>query len=102
MAVSDKEISREGIRPAVRTFFENAVGALVYVIGTFMFSSMWVFVPLFAVYGLIKILVAHADDISAEERMNYRKSGIRSIILAMSIVIVRIIVRLVFGPGFYL
>lgn len=77
------------------------MGVIVYVTGAFAFSSMWVFVPLFTVYGLINILMAHADDISAEERMRYQKSGIYSIILAMSIVIIRIIVRLVFGPGFY-
>ena len=101
MAISDKEISRKGIRPAIRTFFEYTVGVMVYVMGVFVFSSMWVFVPLFTVYGLIGILMAHADDISAEERMRYQKSGIYSIILAISIVIVRIVVRLVFGPGFY-
>lgn len=102
MAVSDKEIFRKGIRTAVRTFFEYMVGALVYVVGIFIFSSMWVFVPLFTVLGLVNILVAYADDISAEERMSYRKSGIYSIIVAISIVIMRIIVRIVFGPGFYL
>lgn len=101
MAVSDKEISRKGIRTAIRTFFEYTVGVMVYVMGVFVFSSMWVFVPLFTVYGLIGILMAHADDISAEERMRYQKSGIYSIILSISIVIVRIVVRLVFGPGFY-
>lgn len=101
MAVSDKEISRKGIRTAIRIFFEYTVGVMVYVMGVFVFSSMWVFVPLFTVYGLIGILMAHADDISAEERMRYQKSGIYSIILAISIVIVRIVVRLVFGPGFY-
>lgn len=102
MAVSDKEIFRKGIRTAVRTFFEYTVGVMVYVMGVFVFSSMWVFVPLFTVYGLIGILMAHADDISAEERMSYRKSGIYSIIVAISIVIMRIIVRIIFGPGFYL
>lgn len=102
MAVSDKKISREGIRTAVRTFFEYTVGALVYVVGIFIFSSMWVFVPLFIALGLINIQMAHAEDISAEERMSYRKSGIYSIIVAISIVIMRIIVRIVFGPGFYL
>lgn len=101
MAVSDKKNSMKGIRTAVRTFFKNAVGALVYVIGTFISSSMWVFVPLFTVLGLVNIMRAHADDISAEERMSYRKSGIYSFILAVSIVIMRIIVRIVFGPGFY-
>lgn len=102
MAVSDKEVFRKGIRTVVRTLFENAVGALVYVIGVFIFSSMWVFVPLFTVLGLINILMAHAEDISAEKRMSYRKSGIYSFIVAVSIVIMRIIVRIVFGPGFYL
>ena len=101
MAVSDKEISRKGIRTAVRTFFEYTVGVIVYVVGIFIFSSMWVFVPLFTVLGLVNILVAYADDISAEERMSYRKSGIYSIIVAISIVIMRIIVRIIFGPGFY-
>jgi len=102
VAVSDKEISRKGIRTAVRTFFEYTVGVIVYVVGIFIFSSMWVFVPLFTVLGLVNILVAYADDISAEERMSYRKSGIYSIIVAISIVIMRIIVRIIFGPGFYL
>ena len=101
MAVSDKENSRKGIQTGIKTFFEIAVGALVYVICIFVFSSMWVFVPLFTVLGLVNILVAYADDISAEERMSYRKSGIYSIIVAISIVIMRIIVRIVFGPGFY-
>lgn len=102
MAVSDKENYGKGIQMIVRTFFEYAVGALVYVICIFIFSSMWIFVPLFTVLGLVNILIAHADDISAEERMSYRRSGIHSFIVAMSIVIVRIVVRLVFGPGFYL
>lgn len=101
MAVSDKENSKKGIQTGIRTFFEYTVGVMVYVMGVFVFSSMWVFVPLFTVYGLIGILMAHADDISAEERMRHQKSGIYSIILAISIVIVRIVVRLVFGPGFY-
>lgn len=102
MAVSDKENSRKEIQTGIKTFFEIAVCALVYVICIFVFSSMWVFVPLFTVLGLVNILVAYADDISAEERMSYRKSGIYSIIVAISIVIMRIIVRIVFGPGFYL
>lgn len=102
MAVSDKENSRKGIQTAVRTFFEFMVCVPMCVIGMVVVSSMWVFGLSFIVLGLINILMAHAEDISAEERMSYRKSGIRSIILAISIFVIRIIFRIIFGYDFYL